>query len=152
MHNKMKKLLAILCLSLFTFSSCDDDNKDFVQQNYLVGKWGIIQTGTRTPQGIILYQDYQNNSDCKDNYIFNSDFTFERNDYSIEEPCVSERIMGTYNRLSSNVTLNYIVQVGETNQEQSISFTIISLTYTDVTIAYTDSSNQIVYLKLKKEE
>jgi hypothetical protein len=77
MHNKMKKILALLFLLPLTFVSCGEDEENFVQQNYLVGKWEIIQTGATSPQGIILYQDYVNNANCKDNYIFNADFTLK---------------------------------------------------------------------------
>lgn len=150
MPNKMKKLFALLLLLPLIFVSCGEDEKDFVEQNYLVGNWEIIQKGTRSPQGVILYQDYLNNSNCKDNYIFNADFTFESNDYTTEEPCVSTRINGTYERLSTMVTLDYTIQVGETPQEESKSLTIVSLTYTEAIIAYTDDLGQVVYLKLQK--
>lgn len=149
-NNTMKKILTLLFLLPLTFVSCGEDEETFVRQNYLVGKWEISQIGSSSPQGIILYQDYVNNSECKDNYIFNTDLTFENNDYPNEGACTSTKISGTYERLSTNVTLRYTVQVGETPQQVSRSFTIVSLTYNEVIIAYTNESNQIVYLKLNK--
>jgi hypothetical protein len=146
----MKKILALLFLLPLTFVSCGEDEKDFVKQNYLVGKWEITQIGASNPQGVILYQDYVNNSECKDNYIFNTDLTFEINDFPTEGTCTSTRISGTYERLSTNVTLRYTVQVGDTPQQVSRSITVVSLTYEEAIIAYTNESNQIVYLKLNK--
>lgn len=150
MPNKMKKIIALLLLFPLIFVSCGEEEEDFVAQNYLVGNWEIVQQGTRSPQGIILYQDYVNNANCKDNYIFNADFTFESNDYNTEGSCVSTKISGTYDRLSTFVTLNYTVQVGETQQEESTTLTVISLSYTEAVLAYTNGSNQVVYLKLVK--
>ena len=150
MLNNMKKILALLFLLPLTFVSCGEDEENFVQQNYLVGKWEIIQTGARSPQGVILYQDYVNNANCKDNYIFNADFTFENNDYASEGACVSTVISGTYDRFSTNVTLNYSVIVNGNPQQVSKSFTVISLTYTEVILAYTNDVNQIIYLKMQK--
>lgn len=149
MPNKMRKLLLLLLFPLI-FISCGEDDEDFVTQNYLVGNWEISQQGTRSPQGVILYTDYVNNTNCKDNYIFNADFSFESNDYTTTEPCVSTKITGTYDRLSTFVTLNYTVQVGETQQEQSTTLTVISLTYTEAVLAYTNDVNEVVYLKLVK--
>jgi hypothetical protein len=63
---------------------------------------------------------------------------------------VSTKITGTYDRLSTFVTLNYTVQVGETQQEQSTTLTVISLTYTEAVLAYTNDVNEVVYLKLVK--
>lgn len=150
MLNNMKKILALLFLLPLTFVSCGEDEENFVQQNYLVGKWEIIQTGARSPQGIILYQDYVNNEACKDNYIFNSDFTFENNDYNTVGTCVSTLISGTYERFSTNVTLNYSILVGGNPQQVTTSLTVISLTYTEVILAYTNDVNQIIYLKMQK--
>ena len=83
MLNNMKKILTLLLVLPLTFISCEEDEDTFVKQNYLVGKWEAIQTGETNSQGVILYQDYENNSDCKDNYIFNEDLTFEINNQDL---------------------------------------------------------------------
>lgn len=150
MLNNMKNIFKLLFLLPLAFVSCGEDEDDFVEQNYLVGKWEISEVGATNPQGVILYQDYVNNSECKDNYIFNEDFTFESNDYTTDVTCASTSIEGTYDRLSTNVTLNYTTLVDGNSQSVSRSFSIISLTFSDVVIAYTNDLNQIVYLKLQK--
>jgi hypothetical protein len=147
----MKRILAILFLLPIAFVSCGEDEDNFVQQNYLVGTWEINETGARSPQGVIIYQPYVNNTDCKDNYIFNADFTFQNNDYNTEGTCVSNAINGTYSRLSTNVTLNYTIQgSGGAPQQVQQTLTVISLTFTEVILAYTNDVNQIVYLKCTK--
>lgn len=150
LNNTMKKILALLFLLPLTFISCNEDEEKFVEQNYLVGKWEITQTGSTNAAGVIVYQNYANNADCKDNYIFNTDFTFENNDFNTVGTCVSSKISGTYGRLSTNVTLNYSVLVNGTPQQVAKSLTVISLTYTEVILAMTNNVNQIVYLKLQK--
>lgn len=146
----MKKILAFLFLLPFAFVSCGEDEENFVQQNYLVGKWEISQTGATNSAGVIIYQNYANNADCKDNYIFNADLTFESNDYNTVGTCMSSKISGTYSRLSTNLTLQYTIQVGGAPQQVSTSLTVVSLTYEEVIIAYTNDVNQVVYLKLQK--
>jgi hypothetical protein len=146
----MKKFLVLLFSLPFVLVSCGEDDKDFVEQNYLVGNWEIVQIGATSPQGVILYEDYINDSDCKDNYIFNADFTFENNDYTTDGACVSNTIEGNYSRFSTLVTLNYTAIVGGTPQEQEQTLTVVSLTYTEAVMAYTNASGNVVYLKLQK--
>lgn len=147
----MKRILAILFLLPMAFVSCGEDEDNFVQQNYLVGTWEINETGARSPQGVIVYQAYVNNTNCKDNYIFNADFTFQNNDYNTEGTCVSNAINGIYSRLSTNVTLNYTIQgSGGAPQQVQQTLTVVSLTFTEVILAYTNDVNQIVYLKCTK--
>lgn len=150
MPNNMKKILAFLFLLPFAFVSCGEDEENFVQQNYLIGKWEISQTGATNSAGVIIYQNYANNADCKDNYIFNADLTFESNDYNTVGTCVSSKIDGTYSRLSTNLTLRYTIQVGGAPQQMTTSLTVVSLTYEEVILAYTNDVNQVVYLKLQK--
>jgi hypothetical protein len=147
----MKRILAILFLLPIAFVSCGEDEDNFVQQNYLVGTWEINETGARGPQGVIVYQPYANNADCKDNYIFNSDFTFENNDFNTVGSCVSSLTSGTYERLSTNLTLKYTVQVpGGVPQQVEQILTVVSLTFSEVILAYTNDVNQIIYLKCTK--
>lgn len=148
----MKNTLILLFLLPFMFISCGEDEENFVQQNYLVGKWEISQIGSKSSAGAILYKDYENAANCdKDNYIFNNDFTFENNDYTNTGSCTNDKIAGSYERNSTFVTLNYTIEIDNESKQVSNSYTIISLTFTEAIIAYTDkSSKQIVYLKLTK--
>jgi len=49
----MKKFVFLLMALPLLFTACGEDEETFVQQNYLVGKWEISQTGTMNAQGAI---------------------------------------------------------------------------------------------------
>jgi hypothetical protein len=148
----MKKFVFLLMALPLLFTACGEDEETFVQQNYLVGKWEITQTGTMNAQGAINYTNYVNDANCdKDNYIFNADLTYQQNDFVNSGTCTNQSISGTYNRLSTSLTLRYTTNVGGTPQVVNQSLTIVSLTYTEIVVAYTTSnSNQLVYLKMTK--
>jgi hypothetical protein len=147
----MKKFVFLLLVLPLLNTACGEDDETFVQQNYLVGKWEITKTGSMNAQGAINYSNYVNDANCdKDNYIFNSDLTFQKNDFVNLGTCTNQSITGTYNRLSTNLTLRYTENVGGTPQVVNQTFTIVSLTYTEIVVAYTNSVNQLVYLKMSK--
>jgi hypothetical protein len=147
----MKKFVFLLLVLPLLNTACGEDDETFVQQNYLVGKWEITKTGSMNAQGAINYSNYVNDANCdKDNYIFNSDLTFQKNDFVNLGTCTNQSITGTYNRLSTNLNLRYTENVGGTPQVVNQTFTIVSLTYTEIVVAYTNSVNQLVYLKMSK--
>jgi hypothetical protein len=147
----MKKFVFLLLVLPLLNTACGEDDETFVQQNYLVGKWEITKIGSMNAQGAINYSNYVNDANCdKDNYIFNSDLTFQKNDFVNLGTCTNQSITGTYNRLSTNLTLRYTENVGGTPQVVNQTFTIVSLTYTEIVVAYTNSVNQLVYLKMSK--
>lgn len=146
----MRKLIALLFLIPLAFVACGEDEKTFTEKNYLVGKWEVIETGSNGTGGIILYQDYENDVNCKDSYTFNSDLTFTNSDYTTNGACTATTITGTYDRVSTNLNLNYTIQVDGNPEPATISLTVVSLTFTEAVVAYQNDLNQLVYLKLQK--
>lgn len=150
----MKKIniLVLLAISSLFLNSCEEDEEtNFVQPNYLAGKWITTQIGSLNSQGVLNYVDYDNNVNCDaDNLIFNEDNSFEVNDFEyLDNVCEDFSINGTYSLTSNKISLIYLNAEGLEVEE---SRNILSLTYTEIEITYTDSeTNEIVFLKLQKE-
>jgi hypothetical protein len=150
----MKKIFIIL-LTITTFLSCEsDDGITYVTPDYLSGKWVLDQIGSINAQNVLVYQNYINDEGCeKNNLILNSDGSYEMNDFQLVGlTCENSQQLGSYELNNNILSLSYIDEEEE-NQNTTDSFTIISLTITEVQISYTENdTEQLVFLKLKKEE
>ena len=131
--------------------SCDDDDDNtFVQEDFVLGKWYLNQIGSINAQNKVVYVDYVNTTDCEDdNLVFNEDNTFEENDFElINSACQNFQNTGTFDVQSNKIILS--IMVDGVAMEQT--YTIVSLTYVDITITYTDTeTNKIVFLKFLKQ-
>lgn len=151
--NNMKKIITHLFVLFLIFTSCDKNEEEYVQPNYLTGTWEIIEIGQTNAQGVILYEQYQNAANCgKDNLIFNVDSTFEANDYlQINGNCSNNKTSGTYTRKSTSVVLNYSEVVNGVPQQVDNQYSVVALTFDQIIINYKDkSTNKLIYLKLNK--
>lgn len=132
------------------FISCDeDDDITFVQEDFVVGKWTLSQIGAINAQNTIVYEDYVNNTTCEDdNLVFNENDTFEENDFElINSTCQNLQTNGTFEVINNKIILSYMMNGIEMKQ----TLTIVTLTYVEITLSYTDSdTNQLVFLKLNK--
>ena len=149
----MRKINIIVLLaitSLFLNSCEENDDTNYVQQNYLSGKWIAKEFGGLNAQGIVSFQNYVVNENCFfDDLTFNEDGSFLTNDFEyIGIVCNNTTNTGAYSVESNVVTLNYTNIEGiEVHQTRSIT----SLTYTEMVITYTDSeTNEIVFIKFEK--
>lgn len=131
--------------------SCDDDDDTaFVQEDFVLGKWYLNQIGSINAQNKVVYVDYVNTTDCEDdNLVFNEDNTFEENDFElINSTCQNLQNTGTFDVQSNKIILSTMVDGVAMEQ----TYTIVSLTYVDITITYTDTeTNKIVFLKFLKQ-
>lgn len=150
----MKKLVLLMSFAFLSlFTSCEDDEKlvdDFVQENYIVGKWYIKQIGAMNNLNTIVYVDYTNDSLCEeDNLVLTENGTFEENSFEIVGlGCENFKTNGTYN-LDKNI-LN-LITVNEEGETETLPLSIISLTYDAVNISFTDpDTGLLVFLKLEK--
>ncbi len=150
----MKKLVLLMSFAFLSlFTSCEEDEKlvdDFVQENYIVGKWYIKQIGAMNNLNTIVYVDYTNDSLCEeDNLVLTENGTFEENSFEIVGlGCENFKTNGTYN-LDKNI-LN-LITVNEEGETETLPLSIISLTYDAVNISFTDpDTGLLVFLKLEK--
>lgn len=150
----MKKLVLLVSFAFLSlFTSCEDDEKlvdDFVQENYIVGKWYIKQIGAMNNLNTIVYVDYTNDSTCEgDNLVLTENGTFEENSFEVVgSTCENFQTNGTYN-LDKNI-LN-LLTVNEEGETETLPLSIISLTYDAVNISFTDpDTGLLVFLKLEK--
>lgn len=149
--NGMKKVFLIFLSVLPLFISCDDDEDlTFVQENYVLGKWFVNQIGFINENNTIVYEDYINETDCEDdNLTLNQDGTYEENDFEfINSVCQNAQVSGSYTLENNKIILNYINNEGQAKQKV---LTIITLTYDEINLSFTDiETNELVFLKLKK--
>lgn len=150
----MKKLVLLMSFAFLSlFTSCEEDEKlvdDFVQENYIVGKWYIKQIGAMNNLNTIVYVDYTNDSLCEeDNLVLTENGTFEENSFEIVGlGCENFKTNGTYN-LDKNI-LN-LITVNEEGETETLPLSIISLTYDALNISFTDpDTGLLVFLKLEK--
>jgi hypothetical protein len=145
----MKKIIVtILFLSLFTLGCESDDDANYTTPDYISGKWFFDKQGTINSQNVVVYQDYVNTPNCeKDNIEFRPDGTYSLNDFEANgTTCVNAVENGNYKLINKDITLTYT----EGNVQVKNVFTIVSLTYTDVTIAISNNSGEITFFKLKR--
>lgn len=150
----MKKITLLCFLSVFSLlTSCEeDDGITFVKENYVLGKWTIDQIGNINSANFINYQEYVNTTECEsDNLVLTENNTYEENYYEfVNNACQNDQNTGTFELTNNNIVLTYL---NELNETENLTLTIISLTYTDLEISYTDKdTEQLVFLKLKKDE
>ncbi|WP_291118561.1 DUF5004 domain-containing protein [Flavobacterium sp. UBA6135] len=148
----MKKIFLIL-FTISTLLSCEsDDGITYTTPDYISGKWVLNQIGSINAQNVLVYQNYINGEGCeKNNYLFNSNGSYEKNEYQlVDAVCQNLQQIGTYEVNSNLIILSYF---NEENQNATIDLTIVTLTYTEIQISYTDKdTNELVFLKLKKDE
>ena len=146
----MKKItLLVMAVFALCISCDDDDDNTFVQEDFVLGKWYLNQIGSINAQNKVVYVDYVNTTDCEDdNLVFNEDNTFEENDFElINSTCQNLQNTGTFDVQSNKIILSTMVDGVAMEQ----TYTIVSLTYVDITITYTDTeTNKIVFLKFLK--
>ncbi|HBI00310.1 MAG TPA: hypothetical protein PLL09_02035 [Flavobacterium sp.] len=152
----MKKIFIVL-LTISTFLSCEsDDGITYVTPDYLSGKWVWDQIGAINAQNVLVYQSYVNDEGCeKNNLILNNNGSYEKNDFQlVGSVCENSQQLGSYELNNNILSLSYIdEEEEEENQNVTDYFTIISLTYTEIQISYTDKdTDELVFLKLIKEE
>ncbi|MDD2984971.1 hypothetical protein [Flavobacterium sp.] len=147
----MKKItLLVMAVFALCISCDDDDDTAFVQEDFVLGKWYLNQIGSINAQNKVVYVDYVNTTDCEDdNLVFNEDNTFEENDFElINSTCQNLQNTGTFDVQSNKIILSTMVDGVAMEQ----TYTIVSLTYVDITITYTDTeTNKIVFLKFLKQ-
>ncbi|MFN7674681.1 hypothetical protein [Flavobacterium sp.] len=145
----MKKIiLTIVFLSFFAIACDSEDDVTYTTPDYISGKWFFDKQGTINTQNIVIYQDYVNTTNCeKDNLEFHPDGTYTSNDFEANgSNCVNDVINGDYEVINKEIKLTYT----EGNIEFETVFTIVSLTYTDVTVAGTNDLGEIIFFKLKR--
>lgn len=154
----MKKINLVLLTLLvsFSFLSCDkEEGINYIQKNYLTGKWIISQRGVVNNTGRLVYFPYVNDADCNsDNYTFNEDLSYSFNNFTTASGmCENLPTVGVYSAESNTVTLIYPEEnsVGEIEMKERI-LNIKQLTNNSMEFTFTNTTiNRIVFLKLIKE-
>ncbi|ESU29187.1 hypothetical protein FLJC2902T_12290 [Flavobacterium limnosediminis JC2902] len=154
----MKKIFKIsLALALLTFNvSCeDDDDVNFVQQNYLAGKWIPVEMGTLDEENILDYLPYENDAECDlDNLLLNEDYSFNHTDFRYNgTSCESEVMQGEYRKEGRTLILTTTEEIDGIPTEVETTRNLVSLTYDTMEISYTDEdTNEVTFLKFQKAE
>ena len=128
----MKKIniVVLLAIASLFLNSCEkEEETNFVQKNYLVGKWVVTEIGSLNSDGDLNYEAYENSTDCEaDNLIINENKSFQINDYEyLNAICDNFNTDGTYTVENNRITLNYTDSEGiiieETRNVSSLTFT-----------------------------
>jgi hypothetical protein len=146
----MKKinLLLFLAFSVLLLSCNQDDEAQFVKQDFLKGVWKVFETGTKNTQGIIKYVGV---TECDStSYTFGGDKSFEEKNFTLNNQiCTATNITGTF-VLEDNKTL--ISYKNATGKELFHTKRILSLGFNEMEIVYTDSiSQELIYKRLLKK-
>jgi hypothetical protein len=146
----MKKIvLSILFLSLF-LTSCesDDDGITYTTPDYLSGKWAFSEIGVINDQNFVIYQDYSNEVNCEaDNLVLGIDSSFVLSDFStVSSNCQNNQTSGEYVRENKNLILFY----SESGINYEKVYTIVALSYTEITVSTANSSGETIFYKLTK--
>lgn len=148
----MKKLsLLAFAGSLFFLASCeDDDTPKYVSPNYLAGTWKLTQVGhlTSVPEGAIVdYTDVAGTCDEGDQITFGNDLntTFSIEDYSANgETCDLTSTSGTYTIDGRQINL--------VSGEETSALTVLTLSFEELEVSYTDSeTGEVVFNKMTKQ-
>jgi hypothetical protein len=145
----MKKIiLSLIVLSIFIFSCESDDGITYTTPDYITGKWNFSKIGAINSQGNVIYQDYPNTQTCEqDNLVLNADGTFEINDFSLEGTnCVNAVKSGDYTIFNKDLTIKYT----EASVLVTKVYTILTLTYDEITIVTTNTTGESVFYKLTR--
>ncbi len=145
----MKKfsLMAFAASLMFVTASCeDDDTPNYETPNYLLGKWELRQTGQMSASNIVSYGPVQQPGICAlDNLVFDADNSYSQTAHEVAgEACNAETTEGTYALVGRDLTL----QMGN----ESVSATVISLTFQNMEISTSDADGNLLFLKLRKAE
>jgi hypothetical protein len=117
-HNFVRKIVAILILSIILFS-CSKDDKSSASSASIIGKWEYQKADTRDGQSIISTNSFDPLPTCVRNYInIKADNKIDLVDHS--SPCVAQTQSFSYT--VSNSVLSY----------SSTNRTIEKLTTTDL--------------------
>lgn len=149
----MKKIniVVLLAIASLFLNSCEkEEETNFVQKNYLVGKWVATEIGSLNSDGDLNYEAYENSTDCEaDNLIINENKSFQINDYEyLNAICDNFNTEGTYTVENNRITLNYTDSEGIIIEETR---NVSSLTFTEMQLSYTDNqTNEIVFLKFQR--
>lgn len=153
MKNIFKISLALAFLAL-TASCDDDDDTNFVQPNYLAGKWVPVEKGTLNEENILDYLPYENDSQCDlDNLVFNADFSFRFTDYHYNGTTCDNTIEeGSYKKDGKTLILTTTEEINGVPTEVETTRNLVTLTYDTMEVSYTDEdTHQITFLKFQKE-
>lgn len=144
----MKNNILVVLLISVLFISCDDkNNTNFETKNYIAGTWIPSELGNINSNGKVVYTDYVHATDCnKDNLILNDNFSYEENSYS--NSCVNTKESNTYRYETGILYLNSFDDV--LNKDVEFSYNILSLTYTELELSYTNDLNKIVFVKFTR--
>lgn len=145
----MKKLILSLFIFSIVISSCESDNGvTYTTPDYLSGKWNFTKVGNLNAQNSVIYQDYPNTQTCElDNIVFNSNGTYEFNDFSVVSAnCVNMVQSGDFTVFNKDITLSYT----EGGILVTKPYTVIALTYQEMTIVTLNDLGQSVYYKLTR--
>ena len=132
----MKKIILLLCVSVFILTSCssDDDNED-LSQDQLIGTWTYFQSFEDGVEIILTDCEKQETQE----FSSNGDFTITFYD-DFDGPCEEDFVLsGTWSNSGNN--LYTIEALGQTiSQELVFEGDTYSVTETD-----TDGGETIVY-------
>ncbi|ESU23948.1 hypothetical protein FEDK69T_10050 [Flavobacterium enshiense DK69] len=149
------KIPLVLTLLILTVSCEEDDDTNFVQQNYLAGKWIPVEKGTLNEENILDYLPYENDAQCDlDNVVFNEDFTFSNTDFQYNgTTCESNVSKGDYRKEGRTLILTTKEEIDGVPTEVETIQNLVSLTYDTMEISYTDeNTNAVTFIKLVKAE
>ena len=146
----MKRILLSLLFLSFFLTSCEseDDGITYTTPDYITGKWNFSKIGSINSQSNVIYQDYPNTQTCdSDNLVLNTDGTFEIKDFSLQGTnCVNTVQSGDYTLVNKDLTIKYT----DASVLVTKVYTILTLTYDEVTIVTTNSLGQLVFYKLTR--
>lgn len=154
MKNIFKISFAFALLAL-TASCNDDDDTNFVQENYLAGKWVPVEMGTLNDENILDYLPYENDSQCDlDNLLLNEDYSFSFTDFQYNgTTCESVLSEGTYRKEGRTLILTTTEEIDGVPTEVESSQNLISLTYDTMEVSYTDEdTHELTFIKFTKSE
>lgn len=147
------KLSFALTAILLSASCENEDDSNFVQKNYLAGKWVPVEMGTLDNENILNYFPYENDAECDaDNIVLNENMTFNFSDFEYNGATCDENLLeGTYRRENKQLILTTTEEIDGVPTEMETTRNIISLTHDTLEISYTDEiTNEITFLKLHK--
>ncbi|HSD15463.1 MAG TPA: hypothetical protein VLB74_12505 [Flavobacterium sp.] len=149
------KIFAITVSSIALFSCENDDDTNFVQPNYLAGKWIPVEIGTVDSNNIMLYTPYENDAQCDlDNLLLNGDYSFSNTDFRYNgTTCDSDVTEGTYRKDGKMLVLTTTEEIDGVPTEVEKSQTLVSLTYDTMEISFTDEdTHELTFVKFSKSE
>jgi hypothetical protein len=137
----MKRILLSLLFLSFFLTSCESEDVGitYTTPDYITGKWNFSKIGSINSQSNVIYQDYPNSQTCEpDNLVLKADGTFEINYFSLQGTnCFNTVQGGVYTLVNKDLTIKY------TEPSVIKVYTILTLTYDELTIVTTNSLGQL---------